>query len=225
MKRAPLGLGVAFLTGSLVSCAAPPAESERLDDAIVITKVAPKTDFSAFKTFYLRPEIRTLYDDGELEPVDDNKAQPVLNAVESNMLNRGFVKADKQDADVGVEVLYVEHLNSASWCYSWWSPYYWGYPTWGYYPYWGSCDTAVWKSGMLATQMTDLTAARENPDGIGGGDGGEGGVGNGGSGGGGADIVHGIWFSGVYSVTPSQSDAVDGIHQSFKQSPYIKAGN
>lgn len=223
MKRAPLGLGVAFLTGILVSCASPPAESERLDDSIVVTKVAPKTDFSKFKTFHLRPEINTINDDGVLVPVDDNKAQAVLNAVEANMKSRGFTAAAPQDADLGLEVVYVEHVNSAYWCYSYWYPYYWGYPGWGYYPYWGACDATVWKSGMLATQMTDLAAAR---DGIGDGDGGEAGAGSGGAGNDGPpNIVHGIWFSGVYSVTPSQSDAVDGINQSFKQSPYIKAGN
>ena len=223
MKRAPLGLGVAFLTGLLVSCASPPAESERLDDSIVITKVAPKTDFSEFKTFHLRPEINTINDDGELVPVDQNKAQAVLNAVETNMKNRGFTAVAPEDADLGLEVVYVEHVNSAYWCYSYWYPYYWGYPGWGYYPYWGACDATVWKSGMIATQMTDLAAAR---DGIGGGAGGEAGAGNGGAGNDGPpNIVHGIWFSGVYSVSPSQSGAVDGINQSFKQSPYIKAGN
>lgn len=226
MKRAPVGVGVAFLTGLLVSCASPPAESERLDDSIVVTKVAPNTEFSQFTTFYLRPEIRTVSDDGELDQVSDNQAAPVLKAIESEMLSRGFEKADKADADLGLEAVYVEQVNSAYWCYSYWNPYYWGYPGWGYYPYWGACDATVWKSGMLATQMTDLTAAKNNPGGIGSDLGGEGGAGSGGAGGDGpASIVPGIWFSGVYSVTPSQSDAVDGIHQSFKQSPYIKAGN
>ena len=224
MKRAPLGLGVAFLTGFLVSCASPPAESERLDDPIIVTKVAPKTDFSTFKTFHLRPQINTISDDGEPEPVDDKQAQPVLNAITANMTNRGFTAVDDpKDADLGLEVVYVDHVNTAYWCYSYWYPYYWGYPTWGYYPYWGACDATVWKSGMLATQMTDLTEAKDNPGGIGGG---EGGAGAGGAGGDGPpSIVHGIWFSGVYSVTPTQADAVDGINQSFKQSPYIKAGN
>jgi hypothetical protein len=220
MQWASVGLG-AFLAGLLVSCASPPAESERLDDPIVITKVAPKTDFANFKTYHLRPEIRTLDDSGELVPVDSAKAQPVLDAIDRNMVSRGFTEVQKEDADLAVEVVYVEHVNSAYWCYSYWNYYYWGYPYWGYYPYWGSCDATVWKSGMLSTMMTDLTAAKENPDG--GFEGGAG-AGNGGAGGGGPNILAGIWFSGVYSVTPTTSDAVDGINQSFKQSPYIKAG-
>jgi hypothetical protein len=220
MKWAPLGLG-AILTGLLVNCASPPSESERLDDSIVLTKVAPKTDFSGFKTYYLRPEIRTLDDSGELAPVDNAKAQPVLSAIDSNMSSRGFTKVEIQDADLGVEVVYVEHVNTTYWCYNYWDSYYWGYPYWGYYPYWGSCDATVWKSGMLSTVITDLTGAKENP---GGPEEGGAGAGNGGAGGRPPAIVAGIWFSGVYSVTPSTPDAVDGINQSFKQSPYIKAG-
>jgi len=218
MKRALLwqGIAVSALSGA---CAAPPPESERLAESIVITRHAPDADFSKFKTYYLRPEVRTLAEDGELEPVDPSKAQPLLSTVTKNMTNRGFVAVDKQDAELAVEVVYVEQISTATWCYYWYSPYYWGYPAWGYYPYY-PCDTAVWKSGMLATMMTDLTPALENPGGVGDGGGEAGAGGNGGR----PNVLDGIWFAGVYAVSPSTGDGADGINQAFKQSPYIKAG-
>jgi len=220
MKRAPVAQGIAVFAGLLGACAAPPPESERLAESIVLTRHAPDADFSKFKTYFLRPEVRTLAEDGALDPVDPGKSQQLLNAVTKNMNDRGFVAVEIQEAELGLEIVYVEHVSSATWCYTWYSPYYWGYPAWGYYPYY-PCDTTVWKSGMLATLMTDRTPALENPGGVADGDGGEAGAGGAG---GRPNILGGIWFSGVYAVSPTMADAVDGINQSFKQSPYIKAG-
>lgn len=218
MKRAPLvGQGIVVFAAMVAGCAAPPPESERLSESIVLTRHADGADFSGFRTYYLWPEVMTISDDGEPTPIDEKYATPLLSTVEKNMAERGFVAVDRQDADLGVELGYVEHVSTAYWCYYWYNPYYWGYPAWGYYPYY-PCDATVWKSGMLAATMTDLTPARENPDGDGGGAGeGAGGAGRG------PGILHGIWFAGVYAVSPTTSGGVDGINQAFKQSPYIKA--
>jgi hypothetical protein len=203
-----------LLLAVLGGCAAPPPESER-DQTIVLTKHAPDVDFGKFKTFYLRPEIRTLDDNGELTPVDDSKAQPLLNATSNNMTSRGFTVADKPgDADLAVEMIYTETISTTYWCYGWWDSYYWGYPFWGYYPYYG-CDTAMWKSNMLSTIISDLTGARQDPEG--GGPGGAGGDGSGLSG-----DIPGLWFGGVYGVSITAQQAIDGINQTFAQSPYIE---
>jgi len=219
MKRAPLvGQGIVVFAGLLAGCAAPPPESDRLSESIVLTRHADGADFSSFRTYYLWPDVMTISDDGEPTPIDEKYATPLLNTVTKNMAERGFVAVDRQDAELGIELGYVEHVSTAYWCYYWWNPYYWGYPAWGYYPYY-PCDATVWKSGMLATTMTDLTPALENPDGGGLGDG----AGGEGGGSGGPGILRGIWFAGVYAVSPTTSGGVDGINQAFKQSPYIKA--
>jgi hypothetical protein len=211
MNLARVGQGVLVL--ALVGgCAAPPPESDR-DQSIIITKHAPDADFAKYKTFYLRPEIRTLDDNGELAPVDPDKAQPLLDATESNLTKRGFTATTKEKADLAVEMLYTEHISTTYWCYSWWSPYYWGYPFWGYYPYYG-CDATMWKSNMLSTTISDLTEARDNPDGgLDAGAGGRGGA---------TGNIPGIWFSGVYGIALNAPQAIDGINQAFAQSPYIQ---
>ncbi|HSU40083.1 MAG TPA: DUF4136 domain-containing protein [Polyangiaceae bacterium] len=213
MNPTRVGHGVLALA-LLAGCASAPDEADR-SHSIVITKFAPNTDFAKYKTYYLRPEIRTVSDEGELTPVSPSKAQPFLNATEQNLMARGFTPASKANADLGIELLYTEHVSTTYWCYSWWDPYYWGYPPyWGYYPYYG-CDAAMWESNMLATSITDLSQGPSLP-----GAGGE-------AGSGGMDPaqerVAGVWFSGVYGVLLDTPSAVDGINQAFTQSPYLKA--
>jgi hypothetical protein len=215
MYRALIGAVGACL---LVGCAAPPEESGSNDQSIVITKFAKGTDFGDYQTYYLRPEILTLNEDGDHEPLDEDTAEPLLEATRKNLEARGYVsvaEADRANADIGVQVMYGDQLNTAQWCYYWWDPYYWGYPGWGYYPYYGGCSTTVWKSGMLATVIVDLGVARE--------DGGD--LGQGGAGGSGPNIdqVPGVWFSGVYGAGLTSKEARDGINQAFKQSPYLRA--
>jgi hypothetical protein len=218
MSRATTRYGFAFslLAGA---CAAPPPSSERTDETIVLTKYAEGVDFGDYATYHVRPDVLTTSADGGIEPLDPDDSAALVNATKSNLEKRGFDETpDPDQADIGVQLLYMDQINTSYWCYSWWDPYYWGYPYWGYYPYYGGCSTTVWKSGMLATVIVDLKAARE--EGVGPGPGpGEGGA----SGGGGLFQVAGIWFSGVYGVSLTSKEARDGINQAFKQSPYIKA--
>jgi len=184
----------------------------------VLTKHAPKVDFGGFQSFHLRPEIRTLNDEGELAPMDQDVADVLLDATADNLTARGFTAVAPTEAELAVEMLYLDFITTSVWCYSWWDYYYWGYPGWGYYPYYGSCDGTAWRSGLLVTVAVDLTAAREDPIGGGGGAGGEGGGGD-------SSLRQfpGIWFSGVYGVELTSREAVDGINQAFSQSPYLAA--
>ena len=218
MSRALIGrsIGVAtsigIATWLAASCAAPPPEEDRVDESIVVTKYAPGTDFGAFTTFHLRPEVLTVSDDrdGGLEPIDEAAAQPLLDLTAKNLESRGYVQvADPSEADLAVQLMYADVLNSTYWCYSWYDYYYWGYPGWGYYPYYGGCTTSVWKSNMLATVIVDQTDAKEDVSGAGGGPS--------------LGQLPGVWFSGIYGVSLNSADGRDGINQAFKQSPYLRA--
>jgi hypothetical protein len=210
MKLGRFGQG-ALVLALLASCAAPPPDSDR-DQSIVITKHARDVDFPKFRTFYLRPEIRTLDDAGELTPVDSAKAQPLLDETEKNLTARGFTAVAKEDAELAVEMFYTEHISTTYWCYSWFDPYYWGYPAWGYYPYY-DCSAVQWKSNMLSTTIADLTVARGDMSG-----------GEGGAGGQTSEPgkIPGLWFAGIYGIAITSQQARDGIDQAFAQSPYIQ---
>jgi len=220
---------------TLAACYAPPAPDERFEESVVVTAHDTESNFQSYGTFWIRPEIRVMDEgaDGMLEPevLPDVVSQPLIQATQENLIARGYRPADsKESADLGLEVAYLRAIFSASYCYDWY--YWWDYAYWGYYYYYpyGSCDTAVWRSGMMVTHMTDLLS--EGPvtpppmppvvptpvEGV-------------------VPSVsavpatsgalrRGIWFSGIYGVELDstafvEQRAIDGIDQSFEQSPYL----
>lgn len=232
---------------ALAGCYAPPAPDSRFDESIVVTARDSQADFQKYQTFFIRPEIRMI-DEGQeagIETVPQISAQPLLDATTQNLIDRGFRAADtKEDADLGIELVYLRAVYSATYCYDWY--YWWDYSYWNYYYYYpsGSCDTAAWRSGMMVTHMTDLETMGPGPevpaqlptqlptqlpampampgdaattDGTG------------------TTTVppptaatlrKGVWFSGIYGVEIDStafvvSRAVDGIDQAFQQSPYL----
>jgi hypothetical protein len=220
---------------ALVGCYAPPAPDSRYEESVVVTARDSEADFQNYRTFFVRPEIRMIDEGREegVETVPDLAAQPLIEATTQNLIDRGFrPAASKEEADLGVELVYLRAVYTATYCYDWyywWDYYYWGY--YYYYPY-GSCDTAAWRSGMMVTHMTDLATMGPGPDvppvatplpsavdmpptgsiveppstt---------------------ATLRKGVWFSGIYGVEIDSasfivSRAVDGIDQAFKQSPYL----
>jgi hypothetical protein len=226
MQRRLLLLAGAAMAGFISGCSSPPPSEARLNDSIVLTKHAPKADFGAYHTFFIRPEIRVLADEGTTEPIEDRYAAPLLAATTAHLIARGYEQVDvKSDAELAVELDYVRSVSSAVACYSWWDSDYWGYPAWGYYPYYGGCASATWRAGTLATMIVDLTPARNDA-----GNGGEGGASDGEEGAAGAGpgqkLLSAIWFSGVYGVENDYTDAIverarQGIDQAFAQSPYL----
>ena len=226
MQRRLLLLAGAIMAGFISGCSSPPPSEARLNDSIVLTKHAPKADFSAYHTFFIRPEIRVLAEEGTTDPIEDRYAEPLLAETIEQLIARGYQQVNvKADAELAVELLYLRSVNTAVTCYSWWDPYYWGYPAWGYYPYYGGCTNAAWRAGTLATMIVDLTPAQQAP-----GNGGEGGAPDGEEGAAGAGpgqkLLSTIWFSGVYGVENDYTESIverarQGIEQAFAQSPYL----
>ena len=130
---------IAF-AGLMTSCLPASPSSDRLAASIVLTKHAPGVNFGTYQTFYIRPEIRELKDEGEIEPLPDSVAGPLLDETRDQLKKRGFEEAaSKEEADLAVDMVYINTQWVATSCYSWWDGYYWGYPGYPYYPYypWG----------------------------------------------------------------------------------------
>ena len=206
---------LAFL-GLVAGCAPTSPSDEALQSSIVVTLRAPDTDFGAYRTYYLRPEIRELTTDGTgSATVAASIAQPLLDETNKQMAARGYeLVEEKSDADLGVEMIYVSSQWVSTYCYSWWDPYYWGYAGWYYYPYY-NCGASTWQTNTLATMLTTLEPSRDRdvtppvtqppqPP----------------------QVLKGIWFGGVSGLVISASDSlqkgIDGIDQAFAQSPYIQ---
>jgi hypothetical protein len=226
-----IGCSLAFV-GLTVGCAPASPSDEALASTIVITKYAQNVNFGSYHTYYLRPEVRELAGSA-VPPLPDNVAQPLLAETTRWMNLRGFTavsEADKHSADLAVEVVFIDSEWTSTYCYSWWDPYYWGYPYYPYYPYYGSCGSYTVQMNTLATTIVDVTKVRDAISDSDGGVAEDGGVVLPPEAGGyppGAKVAGGIWFSGVYGVAFSTADSVakgvDGISQSFQQSPYLKA--
>jgi hypothetical protein len=204
---------IVLCAASVVGCYAPPASEERFDDSVIVTSRNDGTDFGTYQTFFIRPDIRVLDEnllDDPSESLDPGTAAPLVDETRENLLARGYTEAASiADADLAVELVYARNLTSDYYCYYWSDWAYWGYPGYYYYyPY--SCDTVAWRSGMLATNVTDLAAAGPAPT--------VPPTTN--------EVLRGLWFSGVYGVEDVSTAfvvdrALDGIDQAFVQSPYF----
>jgi len=216
MRAGLFGAGAVIASWLVMGCSEPTPSSEAISDPVVLTLQANQVDFGKYQTFFLKPQITTLDDTGAAGTVDPQTAQSLLDTTTQNMVARGYRAADRQsDADLAVEMLYTQSVSSAVTCYSWWDPYYWGYPAYGYYPYYGSCDSTVWKSGLLATVIVDLTPAKSGPSLT------PGQVISDAAAPPPTNRLGGIWFSGVYGVELTSIEARTGIDQAFAQSPYL----
>jgi Domain of unknown function (DUF4136) len=204
---------IVLCAASVAGCYAPPASEERFDDSIIVTSRDDGADFGTFQTFFIRPDIRVLDEnlvDDPNEALDPTTAAPLIDETRQNLIARGYTEATEMaGADLAVELVYARTIYSDYYCYYWYDWGYWGYPGYYYYyPY--SCDTVAWRSGMLATNVTNLSAAGPAP------------IGPPTA----TEVLRGVWFSGVYGVESDSSAflvdrAMDGIDQAFLQSPYF----
>lgn len=212
----PWALSSLFGLLSVSACYWVPTESERLEDAVVVSARDPAADLGTFRTFFVRPAIRVLEETDDIpsgstmDLIPEPIAAPMLSATVSNLENRGYAQASTSDeADLAVELVYVRGVQSDFYCTYWGDWEYWGYPGWSYYfPY--ACGTSSWHSGMLTTHLVDLEAAAAeraaDPDAPG--------------------VLRGVWFSGIYgaeveSISFVTARAIDGIDEAFAQSPYL----
>lgn len=214
-------LYAAIAVAALSGCYAPPSTDDAFEESVVITSHAETADFSQYRTFYVRPEVRLL--DEELgvnenpEFVSPAVAAPLVQTTRDNLAARGFIEAaSKEEANLAVELVYLRSVNSQQYCYAyygWYDSYYWGYPYYPYYPY---CDTSVWRSGTLVSYAMDTAVVPVPPP-----------VGDAGAGI--ADkVMRTVWTSAIYgaevdSLQYVQERATAGINQAFIQSPYFTA--
>jgi uncharacterized protein DUF4136 len=206
---------LACVTLLLPACYNPPDEAERLEDTVVVTARDDAADFTAYQSFFVRPEIRVL-DESVVEGDEPTllpaaSAEPLLTATEQNLVAHGYVQAaTKDEADLAVELVYLRTVQSDYYCYYWSDWAYWGYPAYAGYGYPYSCSESEWQSGMLVTQVVDVMSvepvldadATERP------------------------VLPGVWFSGIYGLEVESAQfvaqrALESIDQAFLQSSYF----
>lgn len=166
---------------------------------IVVTNYDPEYNFSAKKTFSI-PAVIVKFDDDWIasgspkNTVDPQYAGPILNAIQKNMVDAGWVRVTAdQNPDVALLPTAIETTTVV---YDYWG--YWGYWYGPYYPV-----VAVYQSGSVLVSMLD--AKEKNSAGkprIGWG-----------------FVLNGILEGSTTSVANRFESSVD---QAFVQSPYIQ---
>jgi len=176
---------------------------EELD--IVGTIYNPKLDYSKFNSYVL-PDTIAVIDDRT--PPGDQPLTPqfealILQTIESRMTDLGYTRVDSLAApDVGLAVGIVlsEQYVITGGGY-WGCGYYPYYPCWGYYP--PVATTTSYETGTLLMDMLDFTTTAQ-------------------------DTLPIVWQGAINGLASSKSSLnesriIDGINQSYKQSPYLKS--
>ncbi|MBP3353662.1 MAG: DUF4136 domain-containing protein [Bacteroidales bacterium] len=207
MKRlTTLLMMVAVIALATVSCQKDPDFDELTSEFVTYTDYDKSVDFSSFSTFYISNTIKVL--SSKVGDWEDENAQKIISAYANNMKDRGYIQldeAEKANADLGIQLSYVENTYYFTNYYSpyywydwWWGDYYW--PTWGpVYP--SYAVTYSYDIGSLLGEMIWIDRTNEKLKQI-------------------WSLCVGGTMSG--STRYDVQNAIKGINQAFKQSPYIK---
>ncbi len=161
MKKVLACLLVACALGS---CEKDPDMSELDSDFAVYTQYDPDFDFSQATTFYLPDSILTAGEGLKREYWKDENAQTLVDQVAQELTRRGYVRSnDKDAADVGVQMTYVETTVNmvgfvGGYWDGWWSSGFWG-PYWGGGWYMPFPISYQYDTGSIVLEMVDLASA------------------------------------------------------------------
>lgn len=193
---------------ALVSCEKDPDMDKLGNDYLVYTNYDKKADFKV-PTFYLADQILVITDSKEPEYLEGQTAEDILAAYTENMEARGYTPAAKDDADLGIQVSYIESTyyfttyTQPEWWWNYpgyWGPGYWG--NWGgwYYPY---PVTYSYSTNSFLTEMVNLRAEEGTSKKL--------------------PVIWTSYLTGFETGSNyiNRTLAVRAVNQSFVQSPYL----
>lgn len=197
----------------LASCQKDPDMSKLSDDFVVFTNHDKDAKFDSYTKFYLPDSIMAIGNSESHQYWKAAESAEILSTIVANMEKCGYVWTDnKEEADLGLQVSYVESVNYFAnypsspywWDYSgYWWPGYWG-PGWSggwYYPYPVVYSYSV---GSLLIDMVDLNAPAAKDSKL--------------------TVIWTAYMAGLLSGSNKINAqlAIRAIDQAFVQSPYIK---
>jgi len=203
-----------FFTSLLfVSCEKEPNLDNIQDEYVIYTQYDKDASFNKGKYFYVPDSVLVVGDNEKgATYLDASNSNNIINAYNIQMEKRGYVKTNnKEEANYGLQISYVEntfyYVNSPSWWsdYPWyWSPSYWWpwYTGDWYYPY-----PFIYKytNGSLICEMIDLSTVSETSSSSK------------------PTVIWNNYITGIDYVNSSiLPQLVKAVDQSFIQSPYVK---
>jgi len=204
IKLKGIAIIIAF-TFLLTACETTPAEQDLLDQVAVFTNYDTEVDFSTYKSYAIPTDTISLYSNATsnkfLTAGNSDYARPVVDAIKTNMNNRNFVlKKRNENPDLGINVSLIHDYNIYQQVYynGGYGGGYYGYGSSYYYPSYVSTTTT--NSGILVVEIVDLK--NRTPD----------------------NKVKVVWtgtLGDVINAIHINEQSVEGINQSFVQSPFL----
>ena len=203
-----------FVAALLVTaCEKTPDTGKLDDDYLVYTNYDDDTDFAKFTTFYV-PDSVLIIDNSSNKPkyLYGTPASDITIAnYVKGMENAGYVRTlDKDEADLGLQVSYVEetykfrYYNNYPWWYGY--PWYWNFSYWGDWGgwYWPYDITYSYSTGSLLGELVDLTLPEGTSKQL--------------------KVVWSSYISGLLNGDGSlnTTEVIQAIGQAFSQSTYLK---
>ena len=142
-------------------------DTGKLDNSyLVYTDGDENTDFKKLKTFYVPDSVLIITGSATKHKYlyATPEADILIGAFVEGMNNAGYVRtADKDDADLGLQISYVEetyrfrYYDNFPWWYGY--PWYWSYGYWGNWGgwYWPYSITYSYTTGSVLGELVDLT--------------------------------------------------------------------
>ena len=116
---------LAFLAAAVASCQKEPSLSSLHEDYLVYTAYDSRVDFAASTTYYIPDSILLIGNSAKADYWKDQNALEIVNTVVANMDARNFDRVvEKQDADLGLQLSYVERV---TYYVGYDNPYWWWY--------------------------------------------------------------------------------------------------
>jgi len=203
-------LSVALLA-AVISCRKVPDTSELSNEQVVATDRDLAASFSSFSTYFISDSVSVVASNPNDSILTGPLAAQLVNAVKTNMNNRGYTfKARTQGPDLGLRLTVIKDITRTAICGGWWDgwwgyypPWYWGcYYCGGYYYPW--CTTYTYTVGTSTLYIFDVKNQGANHN---------------------LRAIWGATMFGVFSTTNNQTNAdltTTAINQAFSQSTYIK---
>lgn len=94
----------------MVSCEKDPDMDKLDNEYLVFTSHDTSTKFNDFSTYYIPDSILIIGDKKDPEYWKDENAQIIINAFKTKMNAAGYTAANKDEADLGLQVSYVAVL-------------------------------------------------------------------------------------------------------------------
>ncbi len=199
----------------VTACHKEPDMSDLENRFVVFTNYDKEVDFTSFNTYFIPDSVLIIGGGPQPRYWALGQTERVVSLIEDNMNQRGYTRTlNKDEADLGLQVSYIEDVSYFGggyydYPYWWWDyPGYWGPGYWGswggwYYPY---PIVYSYHVGSLLAEMVNLKSRvpRDAESRL--------------------EVVWTSYMSGLLSGSNEfdMNLAIQALEQAFNQSPYIR---